>query len=673
MKKSFLFLLLSLISIRFELITKMSFPQIKVIAKHLGIGFFSDLYTIVLILSLSSLFAFIKKKYFRRSYVFFSFVIWGFALSNALYYKFFGSHLSWWIIEKHYSDASWIADTALSLSLSIPLAASVLFLVLSYFFIFKVKEEKRVFDLRKKTFQLKFLIIFILLAVAFLLLRQSPKWFNYKEKHTAFNSQLFNIWIAEAKKDSYVRRKNDVLISFKSKKEIQEAVLRFKDTKNNFREKIKTLEKESITAQTLIDPQDPQENPHGITPSRLALGYGKTVPINIIWVILESVRTYEFDHPEIGELVFPGLKSLLKTNGVYFKNFYTSSFGAGMSARGQFSMLCSSYPKMLGPGTYMMMGTLNFPCLTSILSDKKINSPYQTLSFMGFQSDFHNQKFFESYQGMKTFYDLNYFSKQGFNKFYGHWGLADEIIFEEGFKKLVEHTNLKKPIFARFSTASTHVPQVWIPEAGLSESLIDKYKETPEYINYLSSLKYVDSHLSQFIKEIFNEPKLQNTVIMVTGDHGLKEYLPDEMDLKQIQEIRFRVPTMIFSKTLEEGRVSERLSHHMDFSVTSYELAGITNISPRHDDMISKKWLGRSLFSHESTPWIYRNSNELIYRTDKHACYQPISSLPVECYEPTTDFLYGDFLIDKPENKKLTEYIYNLSEAVEALISLNKL
>ena len=70
-------------------------------------------------------------------------------------------------------------------------------------------------------------------------------------------------------------------------------------------------------------------------------------------LFLESVRGFEFFHPEVGEKILSRTHRILNRHATVFTEGYSSSINAGQTVRGQFSTFCSMLPNMGGAATYI--------------------------------------------------------------------------------------------------------------------------------------------------------------------------------------------------------------------------------------------------------------------------------------------------------------------------------
>jgi phosphoglycerol transferase MdoB-like AlkP superfamily enzyme len=88
------------------------------------------------------------------------------------------------------------------------------------------------------------------------------------------------------------------------------------------------------------------------------------------------------------------------------------------------------------------------------------------------------------------------------------WGVPDGYLFERAF---VDLKTEKMPFMQTIYTVSSHPPYD-VPYSKIKGiSVRDKY---------LNSVSYTDSCLGRFIHSLRNSPLWENTLLIVTSDHG---------------------------------------------------------------------------------------------------------------------------------------------------------
>ena len=112
---------------------------------------------------------------------------------------------------------------------------------------------------------------------------------------------------------------------------------------------------------------------------------------------------------------------------------------------------------------------------------------------------------------------------------------------------------------------------------------------------YITTVRYLDEALKQFITDLKESPLYENTMIVMYGDHyGISESYYDALaQLLQEEEISLnhhldlqRVPFLIHLPNQKEGRIFSNLSGQIDVKPTLLNLLGLDvneSISFGHD------------------------------------------------------------------------------------------
>jgi phosphoglycerol transferase MdoB-like AlkP superfamily enzyme len=173
------------------------------------------------------------------------------------------------------------------------------------------------------------------------------------------------------------------------------------------------------------------------------------------------------------------------------------------------------------------------------------------------------------------------------------WGLSDLDLFKEAFKKLNTRPS-NQPFFAVVQAASFHRPYT-IPA---NHDDFEVKKASPEELKkagFISneewnSMRFSDYSLGRFIEMLKNSSLYENTIIVVTGDHGLPDENAEHISLprRKIEIEKFRTPLVLHNKQLfPEAIRDNRIVSETDLMVTLANLAGVD---------VEHAALGRDLF-----------------------------------------------------------------------------
>jgi len=239
---------------------------------------------------------------------------------------------------------------------------------------------------------------------------------------------------------------------------------------------------------------------------------------NIILIILESF-TAKIIEP-LGGLanITPELNALTK-EGILFTNFYASGH---RTDKGLVSIL-SGYPAQP---------------LTSIIKypNKTQNLPYLPIALhqLGYHSSFiyggdirfANMESYLTTARFETITDEDNFSG---DIHYSKWGVADHYVFNQ---LLVECDGSQQPFFSVMLSLSSHEP-FEVP----MEPVFDGKSESQKFLN---SCYYTDKSLGEFVRRAKEKEWWNNTLIIITADHGHRFPNPKE----SLDKERFKIPML---------------------------------------------------------------------------------------------------------------------------------
>jgi arylsulfatase A-like enzyme len=148
--------------------------------------------------------------------------------------------------------------------------------------------------------------------------------------------------------------------------------------------------------------------------------------------------------------------------------------------------------------------------------------------------------------------------------------------------------------------------------------------------DYAVEVEWADAHIGKALRSLETAGELENTVIVVTSDHGM----PFPFVKGQIHEDGFHLPlAMRWGKGIKPGRVVEDFVNVRDFAPTWMELAGLKP----HKQMTGKSLV--SLLRSEKSGWI-ENREVMLVGKERHDIGRPHDwGYPVRALR-TKDFLY---------------------------------
>jgi phosphoglycerol transferase MdoB-like AlkP superfamily enzyme len=651
----------SLVLMRHELVNNLDISYLRALQTGLPYGLTYDLAVSLASLALAKLsFAALRLPH-TLVWGIAAIDVWALSLSNVLYFRFFGSPLHFWIVQFHFDDLVYIDTGAESLFISWPLVVSAVCVTASILVavIFRERtgdldpsqpaEASATSDRRSAaTSALATLAaavtIWLIPVLLFPLYAQSV-FAAPSESDSILSDQIYGVWFKE------------LLASQHSEGEAESAktLAAFRDYPGHSADSVDSPLSSTWPLVSRMEPaaSDSRE-------LRRDLGLPEEGKINFIVLLLESVRAFEWLHPDISPKVFPRMNLALKEHGISFMQAYTSASGAGTTVRGQFSTLCSLLPVMGGPATMLAHTDLNVRCIQDLLSDNE----YTVAWISPLPKAFHNSEIFESRHGVSVFMDEDYFRSKGISERIGDWGLADDPSLQETLVALEKLGDEDRPFLATVVTTSTHYPYSVIPEGPVPSELLEATEGMRDYQGYLSHLSYADSALANFFDEFKKSSIADNTVILMLGDHGL--FLPPHIPLDpfQARELRFRISMAIMTKNMKRAGVRNYPVHQIDVAPTIARIAGLKG---------DVTWIGKGLLTGSGSPWVFQERSRLNYRTRERGCYTLPGEVEVQCVEldDSKDPLLDSLVVRVAEDVEQTDFFRQVAEASKRVIAFN--
>ncbi|WP_353117316.1 sulfatase-like hydrolase/transferase [Myroides odoratus] len=288
-------------------------------------------------------------------------------------------------------------------------------------------------------------------------------------------------------------------------------------------------------------------------------------PPNVVFIQMESMSNHYFDlNNETLNLLGDLSKEL--PNLYYFKNSLSAYNGTIQTLE---DFILGTPKTIISQSVYF-----DTPFASSIALPFK-QSGYETYFLTGASISWRNidnmikKQQFDVIQG-KNFIQEKFPGAEEFA-----WGVHDGYLFDYIQATLKES---KTPKFIFGLTISNHTP-FEVPayyqkqKITMSEEMKKKIRvdEQTAYANFYSH-QYAASELARFIKEIRNSPLGENTIIVASGDHNIRqvfEYTPEEGFLKRSVPILMYIPEK-YKPAFFDANV---LASHKDIFPTIFNLA----------------------------------------------------------------------------------------------------
>lgn len=243
---------------------------------------------------------------------------------------------------------------------------------------------------------------------------------------------------------------------------------------------------------------------------------------NIIVIHAESMQKFTMDLTFNNKEVTPNLNKLAN-EGIFFSNFY-SQVGVGTSSDAEFTFNTSLMPSTKGT-VFVNYFDRDYISIPKLLKEQG----YYTYSMHANTGEFWNRNTMHKSLGYDKFYNKDSYT---IDETIG-LGLSDKSFFKQSvniMKQVKEEEN--KPFYSLLIMLSNHTP---FSDLALMEDYkttidvtIDNQTVTRDYLNnttmgnYLRSVHYADSAIGEFIDNLDKEGLLENTVLVIYGDHDAR-------------------------------------------------------------------------------------------------------------------------------------------------------
>lgn len=223
----------------------------------------------------------------------------------------------------------------------------------------------------------------------------------------------------------------------------------------------------------------------------------KNNPPNVVLIILESFSNKVITSFGAEKGVCKNLDSIC-AESILFSNFYA---GGNRSDRGMAAIL-GAYPSLL---THSIINYPEKSNKLTMMSDYFKRNSYRTSFYYGGDIDFYNLKSFVLQGEYNKIVGQADFPKEIRNL--SSWGAPDGYLFE----RVLDELDKSQPFFTVAYTLSSHTPYDVPAQIIKGQSTEDKY---------LNSVAYTDSCLGDFIRAFKKTKYWNNTLVIITADHG---------------------------------------------------------------------------------------------------------------------------------------------------------
>jgi hypothetical protein len=254
-------------------------------------------------------------------------------------------------------------------------------------------------------------------------------------------------------------------------------------------------------------------------------------------------------------------------DAVVFDNFFSNGT---LTHHGLFASLCS-YLAGFGKSPIKIRYANDYLCLPELLR----RGGYSTEMVIGYNRDHHQDHtaLFLARNGVREFFDEGNFSPS--TERLG-LGLTDGALFDEVRSRIQALRKRGQPYLLTTLTLSMHHPFV-VP--ARTPEIAALLRETDRYP---ATLRYTDGELERLLTGLERDHLLDNTLVIVLGDHGRHEVLgrsPDERWLgHHLTPLYVWMPPALRAATGFHPRRVDTVASHADLTPT---ILALTGLAPR--------------------------------------------------------------------------------------------
>jgi phosphoglycerol transferase MdoB-like AlkP superfamily enzyme len=249
---------------------------------------------------------------------------------------------------------------------------------------------------------------------------------------------------------------------------------------------------------------------------------------NVLVIHAESMQNFLLNTEINGKQIAPNLKKLA-SEGMYFSNFYAQE-SVGTSSDTEFTFSTSLLPASSGT-VFVSYWDREYPSIQKFLKKED----YYVFSMHANKGNFWNRAVMHKQLGYDNFY---YYDKDYKLDDIIGMGLSDKSFFKQSVKKIKKISEQHDKYYGLLIMLTNHTPFEGV-ENTTDLDLTYKYTKTDEttkektevtnnYLKntllgkYFTTAHYADQAIGDFIDELDNEGLLDNTVIVIYGDHDAK-------------------------------------------------------------------------------------------------------------------------------------------------------
>lgn len=413
---------------------------------------------------------------------------------------------------------------------------------------------------------------------------------------------------------------------------------------------------------------------------------------NVIVIHAESMQDIALNRTFNGEEVTPNLNRLIE-EGLFFTNFY-SQVSVGTSSDTELTFNTSLMPTQNGTA-FVSYFDRTYIATPSLMKEKG----YYTFSMHANNADFWNRRAMHESLGYDKFYSKETYDVDKENII--GLGLSDKEFFSQSVEKIKKISKEHEKYYGLLITLTNHTPfsdtdkygefavtmkTTTTNEDGTTEEIEAPYLEGTKLGNYFKSVHYADAALGEFFQSMDEAGLLDNTVVILYGDHDARlprsdynlmnnyDPLTDSVKSKDDEtyeeydsfdyELDRKVPLIIWTK---DGKVKGKVDYMM----------GMYDVMPTIGNMLgfyNKYALGHDIFeTKENNIVVFPNGNWItnkMYYNSQKGKYKLLKDEIIDEDYISNNNLYSEKLLDI-SNKVIVFDLFN-PNSEEKVSTVNK-
>ncbi len=340
---------------------------------------------------------------------------------------------------------------------------------------------------------------------------------------------------------------------------------------------------------------------------------------NLIAIHFESLEGFALGYEREGKAITPNLNRLVE-NSLNFTQVKDQT-REGVSSDAELMFNTGLYPTQKG-SAWMSYGENNFFALPKLLKSEG----YETMALHGDKATFWNRDIVYPNLGLNHYYDEESFLDKRFSGL----GILDESLFKQA---LIETEKAKNPYYSYVMTITSHTPFLLEKEHSYL-GLTPQGEDTVNDIGYLESLHYTDYYLGEFYDQLERDGELDNTAIIIFGDHeGIHKYHESNLPANHKN-----VPFIVHIPGMDKIEINA-LGGQVDMLPTLLYLLG------QEEDVYKDKVLGSNLLR-DGAGYVVMSTGEVLGhpKDEEYLAEGPMISNLI---------ITGDYFADYPSEKGL--------------------